>query len=346
MAVNEAATGLVWRDAASLTIEGKGWADTESPFQRLPAKAKALVRPEVWTLSRHSAGISIRFESDADAISVRWSGGGAMDHMPATGVSGVDLYVLHEGEELYLATGRPESKSTCRELIKLPSAERRQFTLNLPLYNETSQLEIGIGKGFHLEPAKPRDAKPIAFYGTSIAQGGCASRPGNCHTSMVSRALKRPCVNLGFSGNGQMEPELFELLAELDPCVYVVDCIPNCPLERFSEEAIEGRVETGLRKLFAAHPDTPVLLVDGPEYPRFILKDRYVFKTGPDKAQRKAGTKLRREGFPVHFMSWGSKPDRRLQEGTVDGVHPNDLGFHAMAQAFERKLRGILSGRA
>lgn len=346
MAVVEAASGLLWYDASTLTIEGKGWQDTKSVFHRLPAKAEGVVRPPVWDLGCHSAGISIRFETNADTLSVRWSGGGAMDHMPATGVSGVDLYVLHEGEERYLATGRPESGTTCRELIKLPSSAVRQFTLNLPLYNQTTQLEIGIAEGFWLAPAKPRDAKPIVFYGSSIAQGGCASRPGNCHVSMVSRMLKTPCVNLGFSGNGLLDPEVFDLLAELDPCVYVIDCLPNCPLDRFTEAELEWRIATGLRKLFAAHPKTPILLVDASIYPRHLLLDPYKYKTGPDKVQRKAGRKIKREGFPVHFLSWGPKTDWRLHEGTVDGTHPNDLGFYVMADLVGRKLKAIFSGRA
>src|SRR5262249_47654418 len=152
-------------------------------------------------------------------------------HMPATGVSGLDLYVKTEaGKWHWLAIGRPSKQSNHVSLVSGLPAGKHEYLLYLPLYNRVSSVEIGLAKDQKLEKAEPRPAerqKPIVFWGTSITQGGCASRPGMVHTAILGRRLDRPVINLGFSGNGKMEPEMADLLAELDPAVYVLDCLPN-----------------------------------------------------------------------------------------------------------------------
>src|SRR5207253_1044617 len=150
----------------------------------------------------------------------------AMPHMPATGVSGVDLYVKVDSTWRWLAVGQPKmGLSHTQQLVTGFPAGKREFLLYLPLYNGVSSVEIGLPKATTLAKALAYDAahaKPIVFYGTSITQGGCASRPGMVHTAIVGRKLHRPVLNLGFSGNGKMELEMAALFVELDPAVYVL----------------------------------------------------------------------------------------------------------------------------
>src|SRR6185436_14505138 len=125
-------------------------------------------------------------------------------------------------------------------------------------------VELGLPKGAKLAkgdayPTARR--KPIVFYGTSITQGGCASRPGMVHTAILGRRLDRPVINLGFSGNGRMEPEMARLLAELDPAVYVIECLPN-----MSAKEVEERTEPLVRSIRTARPKTPILLAEDPTY--------------------------------------------------------------------------------
>ena len=151
--------------------------------------------------------------------------------MAATGVSGLDLYVkTARGDWHWLAVGKPESVSNQVSLINNLPPGRREFLLYLPLYNGTASAEIGVPPGATISRAGawgPGTRKPIVFYGTSILQGACASRPGMVHCAMLGRQFQFPHINLGFSGNGRMEPEVADLLAELDPSVYVLDCLPN-----------------------------------------------------------------------------------------------------------------------
>ncbi len=181
--------------------------------------------------------------------------------MPATGVSGLDLYVRQpDGTWHWLANGRPAQQTNTATLVSGLAPAEREYLLYLPLYNGVSSVELAVpaGKSLAKAPARPADhAKPILFYGTSITQGGCASRPGMVHTAILGRRFDRTAINLGFSGNGKMEPELAGLLAELDPAVYVLDCLPNMKAALVTE-----RVEPFEKTLRAARPTTPIVLVE------------------------------------------------------------------------------------
>jgi hypothetical protein len=235
---------ILWFDLRLLDMEGKGWADTKAPYDRLPARAEGVVRGPVWDLSRQSAGQCVRFVTDAPSIHARWtltSDTLAMPHMPATGVSGLDLYVRSEkGRWQWLAVGRPAQKANATQLVTGLAPGKREYLLYLPLYNGVSSVQIGIPKSSTLAkgPARPPERqKPVIFYGTSITQGGCASRPGMVHTAILGRKLERPVINLGFSGNGTMDLEVAKLLGELDPAVYVLDCLPNMTAQQIEERA-------------------------------------------------------------------------------------------------------------
>lgn len=337
--------GLVWYDTRLLDVEGQGWTDVAAPYDRLPAKAEKLVRPPVWGLSRHSAGLCVRFRTDAQAISARWSVTSkqlAMNHMPATGVSGLDLYVRSpSGRWQWLGVGRPTGQTTTQRLVSgLPTPQMREYLLYLPLYNGVSSVEIGLPKGSQLAkvPARPAHKKPIIVYGTSIVQGGCASRPGMVHTAILGRKLDWPVINLGFSGNGKMEPELARLLAEIDAAAYVLDCLPN-----MSADEVAKRTEPFVEILRKARPDTPIVLVEE----RSVANSSIL--PGPRRASemkraelRKAWEKMFGDGVPsLHYLE-GTKLLGDDGEATVDGSHPTDLGFLRQAEAMEPTLRYCL----
>ena len=248
---------ITWHDIRDWGVEGKGWEDTVRYFDRLPSKAEALVREPVWNLSRHSAGMTAHFVTDATAIHVRYSllsDRLAMPHMPATGVSGLDLYARdNEGIDRWAAVVRPEAQMIEQPIAEGIRAGTRQYTLYLPLYNGVESLEIGVEDGVMFEPVAPRTEQPLLFYGTSIMHGACASRPGMAIPAILGRRLRRPTINLGFSGNGRMESEVGALLSELDPCAFAVDCLPN-----MQEETVAERAVPLVRQLRTARPGTPI----------------------------------------------------------------------------------------
>lgn len=338
---------ILYYDIKLLDVEGQGWTGLEAPYDRLPAKAEGVVRNPVWNLSRHSAGICVRFVTDADTMSARWTLINerlALPHMPSTGVSGLDLYVrMEDGSWRWVNIGRPLEypENTATFFSGIPEQER-EFMLYLPLYNGVSSVEIGIPKGSSLfkAPSYPDGFdKPILFYGTSITHGACASRPGMCHPAIIGRWMKRPVVNLGFSGNGRMEPELAHLLASLDPAVYILDCLPNMNAEMVAE-----RVEPFVRILREAHPLTPILLVEDRTYPNSFLIDSYRERNrGSREELGKAYGRLLADGVPNLYYLSGDVLLGDDGEGTVDNSHPTDLGFMRQAEAFHSMLGFIFS---
>jgi len=338
---------LSWHDTRYLDVEGKGWADTKSFYDRLPARAEAVVRDPVWNLSHDSAGMCVRFVTDANEIHARWelrSNSLAMPHMPATGVSGLDLYVKGtNGKWKWLAVGRPTQFSVNSVTLAKDIPEGiREYLLYFPLYNGVLSVEIGVPKGsaFRRAAPYPEDRKPIVFYGTSITQGGCASRTGMVHTAILGRRLNYPVINLGFSGNGRMEPEMADLFAELDPSVYVLDCLPNMDGKMVAE-----RVAPFVKRLREVHPDTPVLLVEDRTYSdAFFVSSRRQRNLENRRELQRVYFRLKSEGVKhLHYLSG----DRLLGDdldnlATVDGSHPTDLGFMRQADAFYEALKPIL----
>ncbi len=332
---------LLWYDALALGLEGQGWSENAKPFDRLPAKAEGVVRGAVWSLSRHSAGQAVRFLSDANAISARWKVTNknlAMAHMPATGVSGLDLYVNDNGTWRWIGAGRPSAQTNEAQLAGGIPEGTHEYLIYLPLYNGTEEISIGIAPDAILAKAPARTVKPIVVYGTSIVHGGCASRPGMAYPAILGRWLHHPTINLGFSGNGKMDMELADLLAEIDASVYVLDTAPN-----MNPEMIAERLVPFVEKLRAAKPDTPIVLVENIAYQQgaFLPKSKasYVDKN----IQVKKGYEtLTAKNIPGLYYIEGETLLGTDGEGAVDGTHPTDLGFMRMAEGIAPTLKQAL----
>lgn len=335
---------ILWYDIRLLGVEGQGWKDTKAPYDRLPGKAEDVVTKAVWGLSRNSAGECVRFVTDAPTIQARWtltSKNLAMPHMPATGVSGLDLYVKDGDKWRWLGVGRPTDVTNQATLANNLPEGKREYLLYLPLYNGVSSVEIGLPKEKALAKADARPAgheKPILFWGTSITQGGCASRPGMVHTAILGRRLNYPVINLGFSGNGKMDPEVVDLVAELDPAVFVIDCLPN-----MNGPLVAERTEPLVQKLRKAHPKTPIVLVEDRTYANaFLVASSKKHNDESRAALKKAYDKLVAAGVTgLHYLP-GDKLLADDGEDTVDGSHPTDLGFVHQADAMQKVLEAAL----
>lgn len=339
-------------DARELCVEGRGWKDTAASYDRFPARARPAVPGPVWDLSRHSAGMAVRFIANASDIYCRWeltSGKLAMPHMPATGVSGVDLYVRWSGGAKqrwrWAGSGRPEMQINEAVIAAGIPPGRHEFLLYLPLYNGVKSLKIGVPRRAKIfaAPARPSvRTRSILFYGTSITQGGCASRPGMAYPAIIGRFLDRPTINLGFSGNGRMDPPVVDLLCELDPAVYVIDCCPN-----LSPELIAERTGQLVQKIRRARPRTPIILIANIEYQAAAFLPVVRFKyTKKNIALVAAYKRLLKGGVKgLHYV-----PGKNLfggdGEATVDGTHATDLGFLRIARVLAPVIgKALMAGR-
>lgn len=333
--------GLAWHRLSTPFMEGLGWPEESDSFCRMPHRAENVVRDAVWELSRHSAGIVARFFTDALQISARWTlrnEGLALDHMPASGVSGIDLYARDGENWRWAGVGRaarfPDNETVLAQNI---IGGEREYLLYMPLYNGVTNVQIGVPQNANLR-LEPRPRKPLCFYGTSIVQGGCASRAGMAYPAILGRRLDFPIINLGFSGNGQAEPEIAALLAELDASVFILDCLPNLDLEQ-TQKRVHPLIET-LRR---ASGSTPIVLVENITY-----QFEWMSATAPDSRQKNVALheifgQLKGEGMQKIYYLSGADLLGDDGEGTVDGAHPTDAGFMRMADGLEPLLKQILN---
>lgn len=373
-----------------LPILGKGFENTGNPFSRLPQDLKGVIRKEVWQLGQNSAGLAVRFSTNSSAIAIRWDliSGFVMHHMTGIGIRGLDLYTLVEGKWLYVGAAQPykvdggESSRNCRSMVrknieplKNSRGEQigdgsREYLLYLPLYDGIEKLSIGIDSTASI--TKPRSGnllpgksgKPVVFYGTSVTQGGCATRPGMAYTNIISRERQIEVVNLGFSGNGRMDKLLADKIAKMDARAIFLDCLGNC-----TYKIIKDSAEYFIRTIASADPQRPLYLVSNYAYAyQYIDRNFRSDLDAENSLWYSLYLKFRKEGYKnVKFVNLsggrigpeiaesiesgaprsGEPTGGNLEkspcgpdhEGSVDGVHLTDIGFQRVAKEFMKHIK-------
>ena len=343
------AQSIRWHNLQDLNVEGRGWDNGDDFYCRFPAKAQAKVNGGLWRLAGHSAGMVARFVTDSPEIKVRWkvkrSSTLPVERIMApTGVSGVDVYVRFNGKWRWLAIGIPTGMENESTLVSGLPREKREYALYLPLYNGVTSVELGVvdDADWAKAPPRTRDIKPVVFYGSSIMQGASASRPGMAYPALIGRWLDIPTINLGFAGAGKCENEVADLLAELDPQVYVIDCLPN-----MEPSYVDERIRYLLKVLKEKHPSTPVILVEN-----VVQQNLFIRVKDPGKADEKSA--ILKKVYENVVSEWNGRlfyveNDDRLYgndgEASVDGVHATDVGFMRMAHVIKPVIEKALEFR-
>jgi hypothetical protein len=326
-----------------LTIIGRPF-PTQTIYNRFPDSLEQYLRKPVWKLSRNSAGIAICFESNSKQITAKWktAGEASFQHVAGTLVKGLDFYAMDAGKWYFVGTGRPSNENKNEyQIIKDMNGEMRQYILYLPCYDNTDSVMIGVDSTATFSaPTKPvlSNRKPIVFYGTSIMQGASAMRPGMAHAAIIERRMQTETINLGFSGNGQLDSMMAVIMSAIDASCYVIDCGPN-----LTPQMAQERTLPFLRQLKRLRPAVPVLLVENMEYPTARFSIAIAQKVeGINLHFKNAYKTLLKEGYKdmYYLPSKGLIGDDG--EATVDGAHMTDLGFYRMANAVEKVLRKIL----
>lgn len=315
------------------------WQETRPQLIRLPERYRERVRPPVWSLAQAPSGARIRFATDASALGIRahFPDLGHMNNMPRTGRLGIDLWVDGEYRRPFFPTGdEHDFEAVCFEGHE---PRRREICLYLGLYGPVQVRAVGLSEGARIDPPQPFARElPVAYYGSSITQGGCASRAGMSYQAIVSRRLNLDFVNLGFSGNGRGEPELAEAMAEIDACCYVLDWCQNCA----SLEELEERYDPFIGIIRARRPETPIICITA-----IFSTSEVLSAEARQPAMReiiRAAVRARQAAGDVYLhLVEGCDllgPDDR--DGLVDQTHPSDLGFVSMANGLEPVLRRVL----
>ena len=309
---------------------------TEPFFKRLPDDVGAATSEGVASHCRHTAGGRVRFCTDSEYVAIKceWEKTTRFSHMPLTGGMAFDMYIDTDKPGISNFAGiftPPYDVTTGYEaIIRFPDRKKRYLTINFPTYNRVENLYVGIQSDAMLgEGKKYRFEKPVVFYGSSITQGGCASRPGSCYQAWLSRWFDADHINLGFSGSAKGEDEMADYVAGLEMSAFIYDYDYNSP----TYETLVATHEKMLRKVRATHPDIPIICASRP---RVGLCEDEIERRDLIKANVE---KLRADGDEnISFVPGAELMQLCGDEGTVDGCHPTDLGFFSMALRFAEEL--------
>lgn len=328
--------GCLYRDVKEYPFSLEGLAfyeENEKAYYRLP---KSFTTNEInegaLTLSNHTSGVCVRFRSDSKQIVIRaiLAFSSDMDHMTRAGSCGFDSYCKPlNGEWTYNATVKPgrDQNGVVRNISavigKNPEGRLCDWMVNFPLYGGVEKVELGFQEGSILLEATPHKYKdPVLFYGSSITQGGCASRPGNQYTSMLCRKVGAPQINLGFSGSGRGEIALAHRIAGLKLSAFVYDYDHNAP----DPEHLQKTHEPFFQAIRSVQKDLPIIMMSKCDYYPTAVNDlrREIIRTTFLNAV-KNGDKH------VYYIDGEKLFGKNMRDAcTVDGCHPNDLGFYRM----------------
>ncbi|WP_164545613.1 SGNH/GDSL hydrolase family protein [Paenibacillus albus] len=334
---------------APFRLAGFAWGTKGGCYRRLPVVESGVLRKEVDELANHTAGGQIRFRTNATklVIQAKLYAPNTAEHIPATAVNGFDCYLGDYGSQLYYGTTRFPHDADHYEYVFIEdlAPDMRGVTLHFPLFQGVHEVRIGVNEDAVLEEPSGYDHDgKVIVYGTSITQGGCASRPGMAYSNILSRRFNLEFINLGFSGNGQGDPEVAAFINEVKyPSVIVLDYDTNCP----TLQKLVDTMPEFIRIIRSRHPKVPIVVVSripfGFEHAkRSSYHDRIERMT----FQQELVNKLRSQGDgSIHFCDGANLLGDIWNECTVDGIHHTDLGFMQIANGLTPLLQNLLEAR-
>lgn len=338
-------SSLVYTDAHAFRVINRGYLDTVPLYTRVPDALQYLVRKEAYQNTQCACGVGIRFRTNAKKIGVRYNlkYDFGLSWMAYTGIKGTDLYVLDEelGKWNYLSTSRPIKDSIQQKVYGVAlEGKMYEYMMYLPLYDGINWLEIGVDSGAVIEYPKvnnPVDKRKIVFYGTSVMQGGCCTRPGMTQSSILQRRLGIECVNLGISGEGKLWPNNARWLANMDANI---GCFVLDPLMNNTKEMVDTMGENFVRIVREAHPNVPIIMCAGQYQPQEKF-DTHLREYNPVRNEiwHQIYLKLKKEGWKDLYWMEERDYNGEMTDGTVDGAHLSDLGFVIYADLVEPYIR-------
>ncbi len=329
--------GLCFYDAEHAPFQIYGIFKENEMFRRIPEKIARSVSEGVYNLHTNTAGGRVCFVTDSPYVAIKTEYiPGKMPHFALSGSCGFDMYSKYDGVNRYEGTFVPpyNVENGYESILDFEKSQERVVTINFPLYSSVRKLYIGLKEGAMLEAA-PRYSveNPVVYYGSSITQGGCASKPGSSYQSILSRRFDCDYINLGFSGNAKGEAEMADYIKGLDMSVFVMDYDHNAP----SVEYLEKTHIRMFQKIRAAQPKLPILIMSRPKY---YLTETEEIRLGI--IQNTYLTAKEQGDENVYFLDGRKLMEVAGDNGTVDNCHPSDSGFFSMACAIGQVFEGIL----
>lgn len=312
-------------------------------FHRIPHDVAKTVSDGVSFLNTHTSGGRVRFKTDSQYVILKvvMPVIHPMPHMTIAGSAGFDMYVDGEFYGVFMPTINYDGYVPTFELeggyegIKeFPDRKMRDIVINFPLYDEVDDVFIGVSKDAVLEAGNEYTIKtPVVFYGSSITQGGCATRAGCIYQNILSRRFDFDYINLGFSGNAKGETEIAKYIAGLDMSVFVLDYDYNAPTP---EDLLKTHYNM-YKTVRDAHKDVPIIMLSAPVHERVadLAERREIIKDTYNHAKADGDSN-------VYFLD-GNEIFKSYDGDVfnIDGCHPNDFGFFCMAKAIEGIMKDL-----
>lgn len=330
---------IVYTNAFSLKLTGQAF-PLQNSFHRIDTAAHSNFPKAVKKLLTHSSGLAVCFKTRSPRIAAKWCVTNYKSGNNITPIvnKGVDLYIRRDGIWEFAGVGRPDA--VCNEFViaqNMDNAEK-ECMLYLPLYDEVKSLSVGVDSGYQIISGKDPFTKRVAVYGSSVTQGASASRPGMAYPARLSREMGINFMNLGLSGNGKMEKEVADMVADIQADAFVLDCFANP-----SPEQIAERTAYLVKTIRAKHPDAPIIMIQSifRETGNFNLPVREMVHRQNENTLKEY-QKLKQAGIKNLYLIAGDDLLGKDHEGTTDGTHPNDLGFDRMLQVIRPEMVRIL----
>lgn len=361
IAADEPEKPWTYVDAQNLRIINHAFAgETERTYARLPRYVKDSIPEgrELWDRQQCSSGIGVRFATNSTRIGCKYTlyWDTHMIHMADTGLKGTDLYIL-EGDSVWrhVNTNRPyvkkdengnKTKLVESTYVSNLDGKMHEYVIYFPLYDGIEDFSVKVDSGAVITKGSPEVInanRRIVAYGTSILQGGCASRTGMAATNIIGRELNCEVVNLGFSGEGKQDTYVARAMATIpDVDVFLLDPVPNC-----TEMMCDTLTYNFVKTLRALRPDVPIVMLEGPIYP-YARYDSFFGKYLPKKndAFRRNYERLKAENPNNLYYVTSEGLDGPEDDGTVDGIHLTDLGFLHYANKMIPILRPLLDAHS
>lgn len=325
-------TKQVYTKASGLTLIGKVMPGKDT-YRRLDTADYPAIPPFVKYLLTNSAGMAVCFKTNSNVISAKWcvSASKPTPNMSAIAAKGLDLYIKKDGKWQFAGIGSPKEQCNDEILVKNLESGEKECLLYLPLYDKIDNPEVGVEAGSSIAPIPNPFQKKILIYGSSILQGAAASRPGMAYPSRLERETGLYFVNFGLSGSAKMEPAVADVVAAVDADAYILDCVPNS-----SPQQITERTASLVNKIRSAHPKAPIIIV------QTLVREHGYFDTVIGKHVKDQNDniqteflKLQKQGVKDLYFISGKNLLGSDHEATVDGTHPNDIGFDRMIQVIK-----------
>ena len=331
--------GIKFFDIENEPFKIYGVSKSDGIYRRMPKDVAEDVSEAVLALHSNDAGGRVRFKTDSEyvAVNVKYAYVGKMPHFAISGSAGLDLYYKDDnGEEVYKKSFIPpfDIEDSFESVIHFGDKKLRQITINMPTYSILKDLYIGLDENSVIDYAEEyKISKPIVYYGSSITQGGCVSRPGNIYQARISRKFDADYINLGFSGSAKAEDSMAEYIKNLDMSVFVYDYDHNAP----TIEHLENTHEKFFKTIRKANPELPIIMMSAPIYQ---LSDSH-WRERKEIIKKTYDNAVSNGDKNVYFIDGKDLMAFAKNDGTVDDCHPNDLGFYSMAETLGKVLEDI-----